>query len=190
MSFLGIKVPKETARLLSTIDVPGKKVDSNSLHITLLCFEEDMSINKISKAMQAAYEITSEQKPFTVKLNGLNHFPKGENGFPVICPISSKEILSFREKLAKKFDKEKISFRKNFDFNPHITLSYSDDKPSKEKFDKIEFAINDIVLWGGDDGEDKLFITFPLNLDIKKKSSFMIEATSITSNEFYKRAIK
>jgi hypothetical protein len=71
MSFIGIRVPHETGRLLSGVDVPGIKQTPSEYHITLLCFEDNLPISDIAAAMEAAYDIISKIKPFNIKTSEL-----------------------------------------------------------------------------------------------------------------------
>jgi len=82
MSFLGLRLPHETARLLSEIEVPGKREDLGSYHITLLFLGDDVSIPVLSKALEATYAVSGRQKPFTVRTSTVTCFPGGADGCP------------------------------------------------------------------------------------------------------------
>lgn len=78
-----------------------------------------------------------------------------------------------------------IEFSKTFkDFKPHITLAYADDEIDECKIDKVECVINELVLWGGDHGDDRIFITFPLKGPEKQKHAVLLQKIDI----FYKMA--
>jgi 2'-5' RNA ligase len=184
MAFLGIKVPVETGRLLKGIDVPGESESPSEYHITLLCFEDNWKISEVSRSLEATYDVISEIKPFLVKTELVTSFPKREGKpIPIIAKVESKDLHDLREKLAKKFDKEKIEFSKVFkDFKPHITLAYDgeNDKFEDLKIDPVEFSVQEIVLWAGDHGDDRLFITFPLQGPTSsKKSSFLLQKANM-----------
>jgi 2'-5' RNA ligase len=184
MAFIGIKTPHDTGRLLKGIKVPGEREDASEYHITLMFFAKEWEISKVSKALEATYEITKETKPFTVKTNKITCFPKSENNpIPIIAKVESKELHEFRDKLAKKFDDEGVEFSKIFkDFKPHITLAYLDaDKGISEfEIDPVEFVVNEIVLWAGDHGDDRLFVVFPLKGPEKEKqSSFLLQKANM-----------
>lgn len=184
MAFIGIKVPADTGRLLKGIDVPGKLEDSSEYHITLMFFAKNWEISKVSKALEAAYEVTKDTKPFSVKVEKVTCFPKTENNpIPIIAKVESEELHKFRDELAKKFDKEGVDFSKTFkDFKPHITLSYLDaDKGISEfEIDPVEFVVSEIVLWAGDHGDDRLFVIFPLKGPEKEKqSSFLLQKANL-----------
>lgn len=186
MAFLGIKVPHPTARLLSGIDIPGIKEGTAELHITILCFEENWAISEISKALESTYEVVSKIKPFLVTVDSVGCFPKKEDKpCPIIAKVSSKELHDLNKKLRKKFDKDGIEYSKTFkDYKPHITLSYSDKEVDEFKIDNMDFSVPEIVLWGGDHGDDRIFITFPLQGPEKQKRALLIQKANI----FYKIA--
>jgi 2'-5' RNA ligase len=186
MAFLGIKVPHPTARLLSGIDVPGTKEGTAELHITILCFEENWPISEISKALESTYEVVSKIKPFLVTVDSVGCFPKRENKpCPIIAKVSSKELHDLNKKLRKKFDKDGIEYSKTFkDYKPHITLSYADKEIDEFKIDNMDFSVPEIVLWGGDHGDDRIFITFPLQGPVKQKRALLVQK----ANMFYKMA--
>ena len=128
MAFLGIRVNQDVGRLLTGIDVPGIKESVSEYHITILCFEDNWPITQVAKAMEAAYEVVSEFKPFLVKVDQVTSFPKRE-GYPrpIIGKVTSDELHKLCDKLRDKFDDENIDYKKTFkDFKPHITLAYHD----------------------------------------------------------------
>lgn len=181
MAFLGIRIPHECGRLLSKIEVPGEKTSVSEMHITLLYFGDEWPISEISKAMEATYDIVSETQPFLAKVDKVSTFSKGPDGeWPCITRVSSKELHDLRDKLAKKFDKEGVEFSKTHpDFKPHVTLSYSEDEPDEVEFHPLEFAIQEVVLWGGDHGDDRIFVTFPLAGPEVSKTSFLVQKASV-----------
>lgn len=186
MAFLGIKIPHETGRLLSSLDIPGNKESSAEYHITLLCFEENWPITELAQALEATYDIVSKVKPFMAETNKITCFPKREdNPVAIIAKVESKELHDLRDKLAKEFEKRDIEFSKNFkDFKPHITLSYAEEEIDDCNIDSVEFMIQELVLWGGDHGDDRIFVTFPLKGPEKQKHSLLLQKANI----FYKIA--
>lgn len=182
MAFLGIRCPIEVGRLITGLEVPGDKESPSEYHITVLCFDDNWPISEISKALETTYDVVSKINPFRVKAEKVSHFPKREdNPIPIIAPIESKELHDLHKKLAGAFDDDKIDFKKTFkDFKPHITLAYSKDEHDDFKIDPaIEFMVNEIVLWGGDSGDDRIFITFPLKGPERTKNSYLINKADI-----------
>lgn len=184
MAFLGIRIPIECGRLLSGIDVPGTKESPSEYHITLLCFEENWAISKLSAALEATYDIVSKMKPFNIKTEEITCFPKrGDNPAAIIAKVESKELHDIREKLAQEFDKQNIDYSKIFkDFKPHITLAYAPEEIDSQKIDTVECVISELVLWGGDHGDDRIFVTFPLKGPTVQKHSLLVQKADI----FYK----
>lgn len=178
MAFLGIRIPHEIGRLLQGIDVPGEKVSPSEMHITLLHFEENWPISEIAHALEATYDVVADIKPFIVETDSVTCF--GSDKPAIVALVKGAELHEMREKLAKEFDDCKIEFSKNFpDYKPHITLSYNDEKIKDFEFDKLEFSISELVLWGGDHGDDRIFVTFPLKGPEKQKHSMLLQKATI-----------
>lgn len=175
MSFIGIRVPHETARLLHDIEVPGEKEDTAQLHITLLYLGQNVPIKEIAKAMIATYEVTQNISPFWVKSTSVSCFPVEEGDpCPIIAPIQSPKLLELHKFLKKSFDKMNVEYSKKFKiYHPHVTLSFNDTGIKKTKIEPIEWSVQEIVLWGGEDGDDRIFTTFPL--EIKKNCEIECE---------------
>lgn len=124
-----------------------------------------MPISKILKIIPVVFNITEDLEPFTASASNYSFFDSDEE-YPVICPVKSKELLNFREKIAKAFDKKKISYDKKFpEYHPHITLGYSKEKPKKAKFPKVDFTISQVALYAGDSTDTKLFVNFPFTIN-------------------------
>jgi len=168
MSFIGIRVPHETARLLHEIDVPGEKEDSAQLHITLLYLGKNIPIKELAKAMVATFEVTDATCPFWVKTTSVSSFPVDEGyPHPIIAPIQSPKLFELHKFLKRALDKSGIEYNKKFKlYRPHVTLSFNDAAIKKTKIEPIEWPIQEVVLWGGEDGDNRVFTTFPL--EIKK----------------------
>jgi len=188
MAFLGVKIVPEVARMFRNIDVPGKKEPENEYHITVLCFDSEWPLKNVAKAMQATYEVVQNIAPFHVKSKKVTCFPKREdNPVPIIAAIESDELHDLNKKLKKAFDKEKIDYMKTFkDFKPHMTLAFAQDEIKDIKIDPVEFYVHELVLWCGDDGDDRFFITFPLQPSKQKKQAYVVQFADI----FYKLAQK
>lgn len=184
MAFLGIKISHDIGRLLSNIDVPDEKVSPSEYHITLLHFGDNWPIAELIKAMQAAYDVVSNTKPFLAKVEEVDCFSPPENKpFPIITKVQSKDLHKLNDQLKKEFDKKHIEYSKTYkDYKPHITLAYAKDSIKKFKIDPLEFSIAELVLWGGDHGDDRIIITFPLKSP--EKHSWLLQKTDL----FYRLA--
>lgn len=184
MAFLGIRVPHETGRLLAKVDVEGEKTSVSEMHITLLHLGDNWPVSELCKSIEATYEVVSECQPFLVSMKKVTHFPKGPNSddkFPVISRVESKELHDLRDKLAKAYDDDGIEFSKlHKDYKPHITLAYCEDEPDDVEFEHpVEFVVQEIVLWGGDHGDDRIFVTFPLAGPEKTKNAVLLKKMEV-----------
>jgi len=181
MAFLGIRIPHETGRLLTNIEVPGENIAPSEMHITLLHFEDNWPITEIAKALEVTYDVVSHCKPFIAMTEKVICFPKHEDKAAIVAQVKSAELYEMRDKLAKEFDKSKIDFSKTFkDFKPHITLSYNDKEVDEFDIDPpVEFVVQEIVLWGGDHGDSRIFITFPLKGPEKQKHALLLQKAQL-----------
>ena len=180
MAFIGIKIPHEVGRLLKAIDVDGKKVPDSEYHITIALFSEDWPVSEAAKSLEATYKVLKKVKPFKVSVKKVSCFPGGANGVPVFAKVESDELHELNDKLKETYDEEDIEFSKiHKEFKPHITLSYSDKKIDEKEIEEIEFVVHEIVLWCGNNGDDRLFVTFPLSNQTKKESSFAINKANV-----------
>ena len=188
MAFIGVKIPADITRLFRNLDIPGDKVPENEEHVTILCFEENWPIKDIAKAMEAAFEVLKDVEPFQIKVSKVSCFPKhGDSQVAIIAKVDSKALHEVNDELKSAFDKKKIDYMRNFkEYKPHITLAYNEDKIKNIMITPIEFTVTEIMLWGGDNGDDRIFITFPLKGVSTKKHSFLIQKADV----FQKLSVK
>ncbi len=174
MPLLGIKIPKNISDILSKLDVPGIKEDSSGYHITLLYFKV-ASIKDILEAAEEILELTSKSPIFNIKFDNIECFPEGDDGVPIICPVVSDDLFSFHKKLKTKIDKTNLDYSKKFpEYKPHITLSYNKEKIKSFELEPIEYSVSEIIFWCGDNMDEKMTITFPLNIE-KKANMHLFE---------------
>ena len=167
MSLIGIRIPVETARLLREIDVPGEKEDTAQLHITLLDLGDEIDIQTVARAVVATYSVAQAASPFWVKLGCVSCFPVRDPDVPnpIIAPIISPILQKMHSSLKREMNKAKVNFNKKFkEYRPHITLAYNDGEIKRTKIQPIELIIQEIILWGGGDGDNRMFCTFPLEI--------------------------
>jgi 2'-5' RNA ligase len=169
MAFIGLEVPNEVGRLLSRIEVPGESEDRSNLHITAVYFGSNVPIDEISKAIVVAYEVACRTKPIPLLVEEVGCFPKGDDGVPIIGIVKSPELLQFQEDLCTSFDKANIKYSKKHPiYKPHVCLAYAEELTQPFPVGPFEWSAYEMVLWGGDSGDDKIFITFPFSMPGKE----------------------
>ena len=175
MAFVGLRVPHETARLLGGLEVPGKKEPTSSFHITMFYLGDEVSIEVLTKAIEVTFKITTETKPFTVRTSQLTSFPKGDDGTPIICRIESDALHDLRDKIREAYEAAEVEFSNKYpDYKPHVTLAYDTEGEefAEQRIPTVEWGAHELVLWGGDEGDDKLVVAFPFALgDLADKSA-------------------
>jgi len=180
MAFLGLKVPHETARILSEIDfgkAGGDKEPPSSMHITMCYLGKEVPIEKVAAMIPVIFAVVSQTTPFTVATSRVTTFPANpDDGVPIICPIDSNELHAFRSALCSAFDgtSPPIDYSKKYSYKPHVTLGYnqdplvSADNAIDLQIPVIEWGAHELVLWGGDSGDNRVIITFPLSVALNK----------------------
>jgi 2'-5' RNA ligase len=180
MAFIGISLTHDVGRLFSELQIPGNRTDISSLHITLFYLGKNLDIEHLSKAMAAAFEITQQTKPIKIESNEINYFPVNSGSpFPIISMIESPKLLKLRKTLKNLFDERGIFYDNTFKiYRPHITLSFNSEAINRTKIDTISWVSNELVLWGGNNGDNKVSITLPFSL---KKNEAILEKCKLKS---------
>lgn len=168
MSLLSLKVPRDVARLLGQLEVPGEKSAVDAAHITLVYLGKGTPIAEVARAIEPIFEVTSQTRPFTVRTSLVTSFPGGDDGIPVIARIESPELHAFQGRLVAALKAAGIEYNDKWpEYKPHVTLAYiQDERPAPEDYDfpAIEWGVAEMAFWGGDDGDDGLAVTFPFSL--------------------------
>jgi 2'-5' RNA ligase len=166
MAVIGIAINHETARLIQEIKCPGNRVDSSTLHVTLLCLGQNIPIKTLSKAICGAYEVFKETEPFWLKISSVSCFATTQEGqmSPIIAPIISPTLQKLHSSLKREMRKEKVDYDVKYKYRPHVTLSYNDGAIKKAKIEPIEWSVQEVILWGSEEGDKKIFTVFPLSL--------------------------
>lgn len=171
MALLGIKVPHEIGRLLSSLDIEGEVESTDRYHVTLFDLGENLPIEEIVKAIPVICRTTLQTPPFTLQTSEITSFgPKPDGEIPIIARISSFPLMQLRNELKEAFDAEGVSYSKAFPkYLPHITLAYlrADHPPEPRPLPTVEWGVGEIVLWGGDSADDRLIVTFPFALTLE-----------------------
>lgn len=177
MAFLGLRVPHEIARLFAQIDYGdyGEPESVDTYHVTVAYFGEDVPIERLAGIITAAYKVASGTHPFTIRTDHVTTFPPHpvKGTVPVICRMICPELVNLHDALLQQFDADGVEYSNNFpDYHPHMTLAYvgPDDDHIEEarqlnmKIPNIEWGVGELVLWGGDSGDDRLVVSFPFAL--------------------------
>jgi 2'-5' RNA ligase len=174
MAMIALKVPVNIQDALKALEVPGEKVDSAHYHVTLFVLGDDVPITQISATLEAIYRVVETTQPFSVRIDQLTSFPKGTSGTPMICPVREPALNAFREKLRRALDQAEIPYDKKFpDFKGHVTLAYYDgEAPPDKSFAPLIWTATEVILYGGDEGDERLTIRFPFTLEGARQAYF------------------
>lgn len=169
MALLSIKVPSEVSRAFGRITVPGTPESRETYHVTLLYLGKDVPIDDVSKALVVAYRVAEITKPIQLTVDEVSSFPKGDDGYPIICPVRSPELHQLWEALCSAFDHAKVEYSKKFPvYRPHVTLAYHT-KALEQKIQvgPIDWVAYEMTLWSGNSGDDEVAITIPFSFPSK-----------------------
>lgn len=173
MAALMLQVPPDTARVLGEIQVPGTPEKGES-HITVVYLGKDIPIERIGKMLPVLFEVTSKTLPFTVATTHVTTFPPGDDGTPVIAPIDSDALHTFRKDLCAALDQASLPYDTKFKtYKPHVTLAFDQDPKTTVDFaiPEVTWGAAELVLWGSNRGTGRLVVKFPLSLPIGKTAS-------------------
>mgnify|MGYP003475356039 CR=1 FL=1 len=186
MSMIALKIPSDISEKLSKIKVDGKKELPQEYHITMFYFDGKLKIDDICKITRIMNSVLGRFVPPKISFKEVSFFPKGNDGFPVIVPILSDDLIEVRKSLVKAFDKEKINYSKKWpEFKPHLTLAYSKKEPTNQNIGKCSWNATELVLYAGDKFEfskfeNGMFIFMPFG----KKASSKFEMIRLASFVF------
>ena len=185
MAFIGLKVPHEIARLLAQVDYGGlgQPEPTEHYHVTVAYFGDELPIERLAGIITSTFRVASRTKPFMVETKRVTTFPPHPENktVPVICRVESEGLHALRDALLGQFRKDGVEFDQKFkDFKPHVTLAYT--KPGDgaeqaagldQEIPTISWGVGEIVLWGGDSGDDKLVVSFPFSLtNLEKQAAY------------------
>jgi 2'-5' RNA ligase len=167
MAFIGVKVPPEVTSQLSAIQVPGKALEQEEMHITLLYLGKGMSAYHVLSAAMGCHTVTVRWKPFTVHAAALMCFPENpEDGVPVIARVVSTELARFREEVRGAMDKMSVPYSNKYpEYKPHVTLAYApagSAGPAPEKIGPFSWTVREVTVWGGKEMTDGIRTTLSL----------------------------
>jgi len=165
MAFIGLSVPPEVGAVHGRFDVPGKRSPREELHVTVHHLGKDVPIDQVAKAAIVAFGAARRTFPFQVSTRVISSFDPGDDGVPIIARIESPELHKLRQTLSGAFDAAAVEYSKKFKtFQPHVTLAYADltERPVDRPIAPISWPVNEIVVWGGDQGSNYIVVKIPL----------------------------
>ena len=181
MAFLGLRVAHETSRILSEIDFSqfGEKVDASEMHVTICYLGKGIDIARVAQMIVPIFNVVQATKPFMVQTSRVTTFPPNkDDGVPIIARVDSNDLHALKANLIKTLMEKVPDFppEKWPEFKPHVTLGYSEDPDVNASniiditIPTVSWAAHEIVLWGGDKGDNRLIVTFPMSILTKTAS--------------------
>ena len=188
MALIGLRIPEEISKKLSKISVSGKKEDPAGFHITMFYFDRKLKTKELSDIVGILHKNLLKFSPLKIKLKEIKHFSKNEDGFLIIVPIISNDLIELRKFLAKQFDEHNIKYSKKWPkYNPHLTLAYSNEEPEDKKLkEELFWTSKELFLYSSDKFEfgnletgTHIYLPFGKNASLKyeilRLASFIFE---------------
>jgi len=125
-AMLAVTVPNDVKARLA---IPGGE-PPEALHITLFYFYDDADLNDDQRTiiLRLAQSLAAEYEPFDVALRGTEVFEENEER-PLIAVVESSTLEDYRRRLAVALDLANITYSKEHEYKPHLTLKYLNDEP-------------------------------------------------------------
>lgn len=165
MAIICLKVPSYVSTFFENLDVPGTSLTSQGMHVTILHFK-NFSIDDVASLLAPTAEVASQTLPFVCGFKEVSSFPVGEDGVPIICPMISPGLHSIRTELAAACDARGIEYSKKWpDYNPHMTLAYSDTPFAISLGFPVTWTVMDLAIWDGENECKGVSVHIPLQLN-------------------------
>lgn len=166
MSFLALDLAPDTEALFDRLDVPDSAVVEANKHVTLFFIpKKDETLKSFYTATEILRRVITETVPPTLLCTEVTTFPKGDDGFPIICPVRSLGLIELRARLAKLFDLNNVPYSKRFSYKPHLTLGYNEtDVPGRKLRSPIIWTVQNVTYYfssEADTNESDLKVTVP-----------------------------
>src|ERR1700676_2321886 len=108
MAMIAIRVPDDIAHMISSIEAPGDP--ENNKHVTIVYLGDDVPIEQLAEAVVVCFNVATATKPFSLRSEKVTTFPKGKDGFPVICPVESPPLHALKARLEEALTKAGVSY--------------------------------------------------------------------------------
>lgn len=170
MAFIGLRVPSETGRLLESVEAPGVKKAASEMHVTILYLGKNLPIETVAQSMIATFNVASQTNPFICGVKEVSSFPPNpDDGIPVIFPVLSPSLHTFRDALKNEFTRLKVPYSDKYpDYKPHVSLSFIKDSsmtsynaPMKGP---LTWTASEVVIWGGNKNDELVSVVIPFVL--------------------------
>jgi len=156
LSFICIDLGPETSSLFDRIKVPEGTVTEDRKHVTLFFIPKEVeTVKNFYLAVEILRRVIGSTRPPTLLCSEVTTFSKGEDGFPIICPVRSIGLFEVRRTIAEAFDRNGVSYSKKFPkYQPHVTLGYTpEDIQGKEMRSPIIWTANNVTHYFSSEAE-------------------------------------
>ncbi len=159
--FIAVKVEQDMAGEISTwldrTSLPGKKISSENLHLTL-CFLGERPESDISQIKTLLFKTLKDFNSFEISFEGIDVFPHLKN--PRILYLKTKKGQKILCLLQEKIAQALPFYKSDKPYIPHLTISrlkenvnqktVADFVSQNEKIKFNEFKVKEVTLFSSD----------------------------------------
>jgi 2'-5' RNA ligase len=172
----------------------GEPEDPAWYHVTMVYLGDDVPAETLEGCMSALLDVAGETEPFEAAVREVGTFaPHPEKGtVPVIGKVESDDLHRLRERVCATLKEHGVAYDEKFPvYRPHVTLAYSGDPAvhydgaaNKNVDPGVRWEVTDIVVWGGDQGEDRVSMTFPFKTTMSERLARRVQAAADPPADF------
>ena len=153
-AMLAVTTPPDVARRIA---LPGGE-KPDDLHITLFYFYEnaDLGEGQRQNIVRLAAAAARQYPNLNIGLRGTEVFEENEER-PLVALVESPSLIEYRRKLAVALDLANITYSKEHEYKPHLTLKYLNAEPRPALDMNQDFAVNHLDAWFADERVPILF---------------------------------
>lgn len=100
---------------------------ADDLHVTVLYLGKDFSDDDLLEIAGVAAQVADSHEALQCKVQGLGVFNGNGDGRPVYCSVDAIGLASLHTDLVDSLADAGVNIESNYDFTPHMTVSYADD---------------------------------------------------------------
>lgn len=98
--------------------------DQDKLHVTVLYLGKELSPEDLEKVAEVARHVCDSHEPLQCKTQGLGAFNGDGESMPLYCSVDALGLAELHSDLIGGLEAEGIEIPRDYDFTPHMTISY------------------------------------------------------------------
>jgi len=143
-AMLAVTIPNNVA---ARIAIPGGEPPED-LHVTLFYFYDNADLNDDQRTIirRLASSLAAEYEEFEIRLAGTDVFEENDER-PLFAVVVSPSLEEYRRRLAVALDLANITYSKEHEYQPHLTLKYLNSEARPSLTVNELFTVNNLDAW-------------------------------------------